>query len=179
MWICICSESTTKKKQVVLRVCGIKTKKVNKKNLFASVIMFLFSFFFYFVLFFYLMMYVCIWLSTSAYVCMWLILYIWCSLQQRKSRRCPHLIFVSSFSLSRPGVSTCGRFQTKKKKLYQRMILFLSLLLSFLSFFFSDCWMWFYWERSSVDWLFFVRVNLKRKRKKAILFNFLCCWKKV
>lgn len=25
---------------------------------------------------------------------------------------------------------------------------------------------------------FFVRVNLKRKRKKAILFNFLCCRKK-
>lgn len=33
-------------------------------------------------------------------------------------------------------------------------------------------------EKEAVWTGFFVRVNLKRKRKKAILFNFLCCRKK-
>lgn len=140
-------------KKVVLRVCGKKKKKnLNKKKLLASV-MFLFYVFYFFI---FLMMYVCIWLSVSVYVCVWLILYIWCSLRW-KSGRCPGLILFF-FLLFRPCTVPVGVSDNYARE------------------WFSDCWMWFYWERSSVDWLF-VRVNLKKKKKKAILFNFLCCQK--
>lgn len=110
--------------------------------------MFLFYVFYFFI---FLMMYVCIWLSVSVYVCVWLILYIWCSLRW-KSGRCPGLILFF-FLLFRPCTVPVGVSDNYARE------------------WFSDCWMWFYWERSSVDWLF-VRVNLKKKKKRPYYLIF-------
>lgn len=104
------------------------------------------------------MMYVCIWLSVSVYVCVINTVYLVFS-KMEDVLYDSLLLLLLLLRLFSTLHSTCGCFRW----LCQRMG-------------FSDCWMWFYWERSSVDWLF-VRVNLKKKKKKAILFNFLCCQK--
>lgn len=95
----------------------------------------------------------CMYMTISgcvcACVCKWLILYIWCSLMETWTMSHFDFSFLSSTLWTLH--STCGCSENYARE------------------WFSDCWMWFYWERSSVDWLF-VRVNNK---KKAILFNFL------
>lgn len=89
-------------KKVVLRVCGKKENEKKKTTRLRHV--FILCFWFSTFLFFWWCMYVCTWLSVSAYVCKyvckWLILYIWCSLRW-KSRRCPGLILLF-FLLFRP-----------------------------------------------------------------------------
>lgn len=110
--------------------------------------MFLFWFSTFFFLFFWWCMYVYDHQWVRMYVCKWLILYIWCSLRW-KSRRCPGLILFFFYFLDP------AQYLWVFSDNYARE-------------WFSDCWMWFYWERSSVDWLF-VRVNLKKKKRPYYL----------
>lgn len=138
-------------KKVVLRVCGKKKKQQNKqkKENYSPPSCFYFMFWFSTFLFFWWCMYVYDYQWVRMYVCKWLILYIWCSLRW-KSGRCPGLILFF-FLLFRPCTVPVGVSDNYARE------------------WFSDCWMWFYWERSSsVDWLF-VRVNLKKKKRPYYL----------
>lgn len=90
-------------------------------------------------------------------------------------------ISFSSFHSLDPALVPVGVFTRKKKKtipendcLFLFCILFVCLFV-FLFLATAECD---FTEKEAVWTGFFVRVNLKRKRKKAILFNFLCCWKK-
>lgn len=98
-------------------------------------------------------MYVCIWLSVSVYVCVINTVYLVFS-KMEDVLYDSLLLLLLLLRLFSTLHSTCGCFRW----LCQRMG-------------FSDCWMWFYWERSSVDWLF-VRVNLKKKKKRPYYLIF-------
>lgn len=109
---------------------------------------------FYFLLFYFSAdgcMYMTISGCVCACVCKWLILYIWCSLMETWTMSHFDFSFLSSTLWTLH--STCGCSENYARE------------------WFSDCWMWFYWERSSVDWLF-VRVNNKKKRPYYLIF---CC----
>lgn len=141
-------------------------------------------FFYYFVLFLFLSDDVRMYMTINECICVYVIntVYLVFSTTAEESKMSSSDISVSSFHSLDPALVPVGVFRQKKKNIPENDCFFCFVFIPFV--FFSLFFFFFlataecdFTEKEAVWTGFFVRVNLKRKRKKAILFNFLCCRK--